>query len=280
MDKCDFIFRGETLQDHGYVMCDFNGGSSAGGVQTDSQRTFTSMSMRGGRRTPILYYTYDAGLVIQISICKDPDAADPFVSQYETVRLKRWLESPKPEVFRIVDEDYYNVFWEGTFNVEEYRFGGDILGFNLTFNSVAPWGYRDKVILSGTVSGTTGDTGETEATGNTGEEAIIIRDTSDEEGFIYPDIKLTVLEDGDLSITNSFDGRTTLITDCTQDEVIHMNHFLQISTSDANHAIYDCFNYKFVRIHNSYDTSENELTFSLPCEYEITYNPIAKAVFD
>ena len=265
MDNCDFSFRGETLSSHGFMLCDFSGASSGGAITTDSQRSFTQMSMFGGKQLPILYYRYDTGLVIQLSICKNTDDSDMRIAASDAQKLKRWLESPNPEIFRLLDSEYLDVYWEGTFNVEEYRIASELYGFNITFTATAPWGYKENVITSGNVA----------ANG-----AVTINDSSDEEGYIYPDIRLKILEAGDLTITNSFDARETLITDCELNEVIHINHFLQLYTDSITHDLYNSFNYRFLRIHNSYDENENVLTFSLPCEYEITYKPIAKAVFD
>lgn len=49
MDRCDFTFRGESLSDHGYMLCEFDGSGSVENVTTDSQREMTSISMFGGR---------------------------------------------------------------------------------------------------------------------------------------------------------------------------------------------------------------------------------------
>lgn len=265
MDNCDFSFRGETLSSHGYMLCDFSGASSGGAIATDSQRSFTQMSMLGGKQLPILYYRYDTGLTIQLSICKIDTGSDMRIAPYDAQKLKRWLESPTSEKLRFLDSEYSGIYWEGTFNVNEYRISGEIYGFNIEFTATAPWGYKDDVIKTGTV----------QANGT-----VTIYDSSDDEGYIYPDVRIKILSAGDLHITNSFDERETIITDCEQNEVIHINHFLQLYSDSTTHDIYNCFNYRFMRIHNSYDNTENTLTFSLPCEYEIAYKPIAKAVFD
>ena len=55
MDRCDFTFRGESLSDHGYMLCEFDGSGSVENVTTDSQRELTSISMFGGRYFPIIF---------------------------------------------------------------------------------------------------------------------------------------------------------------------------------------------------------------------------------
>ena len=68
MDRCDFIFRGESLSDHGYMLCEFDGSGSVGAVTTDSQRELTSISMFGGRYFPIIYSVYDGALVAEAAV--------------------------------------------------------------------------------------------------------------------------------------------------------------------------------------------------------------------
>lgn len=263
MRECGFTFRGETLESHGYMICEFGGSSSAETVTTDSQRSYASISMLGGRRKPIMYYTYEDALVIKISICKDSDG-DNWISPQEAAAMKRWLCAPTPQVFRMDDPEFSDYHWVGVFNVEEVHHAMGCIGFDLTFTSVAPFGYKEKIIYDGEVGAG---------------ESVVINDTSDEEGYIYPDITITTLAAGTLMITNSFDGRQTIIKNCTNGETLTMTNLLQLNSSRSNHMIGNDFNYRFVRISNDYTHDENRLTFSLPCTYSIAYKPIAKVVF-
>ena len=264
MEKCDFTFRGESLSSYDLIMCEFST-TSLGPVTTDSQRTFTSIPMFGGRRFPFLFTTYDNALVVTFSVCKSPDADSELITPLEAAVIKRWLSSPTPEEFRIDGiVDYEQVRWYGSFNVEEVHYYGDCIGFNLTFTCTAPFGYYDDVELTG------------EATAN---ELITIYDISDEEGYLYPDLTVTLKSAGNLVITNSLDNRTTVVNNCTSGEIITFTHLLQISSSVSTHKLGNDFNYRFLRINNTYENTENKISFSLPCEYKLTYRPIAKVVF-
>lgn len=263
MDRCDFSFRGELLSDKGYTLCEFGSSSSASVVTTDSQRDFTSVQMFAGKYHPILYYTYGTALIMEMYICKTDAAEDEVITPAEAVSLKRWLEAPTPQQLKIGETGYEDYFWSGVFNVEEVRIYSDIVGLHLTFTSTAPFGYKDTVELSGTVA----------ANGT-----VSIDDTSDEEGYIYPDISITLQSAGTLKITNDYDQRQTIVYNCSSGETITFTHLLQILSNLDSHALGDDFNYKFIRIHNSYDDTVNTLTFSLPCTYSISYNPIAKVV--
>ena len=118
MDRCDFTFRGESLSDHGYMLCEFDGSGSVENVTTDSQREMTSISMFGGRYFPIIYSVYDGALVAEMSICRLGNDAGNAITPKEAAALKRWLESPVASEFRAGGIDYEGIFWNGTFNVE------------------------------------------------------------------------------------------------------------------------------------------------------------------
>lgn len=263
MNEHDFIFRGETLSSHGYMICEFDNRSSASTVTTDSQKEFASIPMFNGKYHPILYHTYGSSLIMEMDICKLEDSDSQLITPEESALIKRWLNSSNSHELRLCDENYSNYFWNGTFNVEEVHYALGCIGFHLTFTSTAPFGYKDKVELSGSVvkNGT-----------------IIIDDISDEEGYIYPDITITLKSSGDLRITNDFDRRETVVRRCVSGETLTFTHLLQILSSNGSHELGDDFNYKFIRINNKYDKTVNRLTFSLPCTYSISYNPIAKVV--
>lgn len=220
--------------------------------------------MFGGKRQPIIYATYSETLSIRMSICKLSDAEVKTISPAESAEIKRWLGCSTPQELRIGEEKYEDYHWIGVFNIEEVHYAFGCIGFNLTFTSIAPFGYKDTVEITGNV-----------ARGG----QITIIDTSDEEGYIYPDMTITTKAAGDLTITNSFDGRQTVINGCSSGETITFTNLLQVQSSKSSHVLGNDFNYKFVRINNSYTNRTNALTFSLPCSYTISYKPIAKVVF-
>lgn len=261
MKECDFSFRGELLSDHGYMLCQF--GNSDSNVAADSQKNFTSISMFNGKYLPIIYASYTDALVLKMSVCRACGSKSYIISPTECSSLKKWLNSPTAEELRLGGEDYNGYFWSGSFNIEEVHYAGKCIGFDLTFTATAPFGYKNSVSMSGSVNANS---------------SIVIDDVSDEEGYIYPDISITLKSAGNLEITNSFDSRKTIIKNCKSGETIKFNKYLQITSSDNSHNINDDFNYKFIRIHNIYNKTSNTLTFNLPCSYSISYTPIAKVV--
>ena len=104
-----------------------------------------------------------------------------------------------------------------------------------------------------------------------------ISDVSDEEGYIYPYMEITVGRDGDLFIHNSIENRKTYIGNCKVGEVITMDYpIVQSSLPSSSRNIQNNFNWTFFRLANTYNNSRNVLTISLPCSIKLKYSPIVK----
>lgn len=278
MSVDNFIYDGIELRSKGFIVTHFNGGED-GEIDTDSQLSFNHLSMFRGKYQPFITSQYEDPLVMEWWIMKNPciaivddetgeityenlDNDDYDISRQEMSDLKRWLSRPTPHKLQLTSSDYTGVYWMGSFNVEEYIYGNNRIGAHLTFECNAPFGYYDDVVLSD------------ELTAN---DPLTFTDVSDEIGFIYPDMEITVKSSGNLELTDR-DGRKTIVKNCAADEVLTFSHLLTITSSDSEHKIGDDFNYVFYRISNTYNDRSNTLTSNLPIEYTITYKPIAKVV--
>lgn len=262
----DFIYDGLRLSDFGYTVVSFDG-SRGGEVDTDSQLSYNHVSMMSGKRQPYITSTYDDPLKMEIQIGKNVCTADKSESMFnisveDMEFLKRWLVRPHPHKLSVVGDDYLGFYWMGSFNVTEHVFGDGRIGATLEFECDAPFGYKDDVVVYGDLNA---------------DETFRYNCLSDEIGWIYPDITITVKEDGDLQIKNS-DGRVTEIKNCRANEVITIDKNLQISSSSASHKIADDFNYVFYRVNNSFNSVVNTLNTNLAISYEIRYSPYAKVV--
>ena len=103
-------------------------------------------------------------------------------------------------------------------------------------------------------------------------------DTSDEIGYIYPDLKIICLESGKLELYNSNENRKTIIENCSANEVINFSENLVFSSSNESHKIQNDFNYIFFRIANSYGNRKNIISSSIPVDIEFSYSPYVKVV--
>ena len=104
-------------------------------------------------------------------------------------------------------------------------------------------------------------------------------DISDEIGYIYPDIEIECLSDGNLDIYNSIEDRHTVIKNCSNGEKITFNDNLVMTTSVDPHKIQNDFNYKPFRISNSYESRKNIISSSIPVRITFEYSPYVKVVF-
>lgn len=263
MSVTNFMYDGISLnsfKNGKYVMANF----TTGNVPTEGQRNIVQTSLFSGKEQPFLYQNYSSTLSFIISIIKNPCMDDNIYFSVEDIEeLKRWLCRPAPHIFRLINSQYNDIFWEGSFNLTEEVTGSNRIGVTITFVSTRPFALQNDVQFYGT-------------TGNG--DSIVINDSSVEQGFLYPDMTIICLESGDLEIHNDFEDRTTIVKDCRTDEEITFSKYLQVSSSDETHDIYNDFNYQFFRICNNYNTNENVVTFSIPCRYSITYNPIRKVI--
>lgn len=265
----DFEFDGIELSSFGYAIVSFDN-IKGDEITTDSKFTFNHISTNNGKQQPFATSTYDDPLEMNFyiakNICEDNNAFKEksyLISVGDMAMLKRWLVRATPKKLRVNDEEYRGIFWNGSFNVEEYVFGNERIGAKLTFECDAPFGYKETVTFKGALS----------SNGSYSYNCI-----SDEIGWIYPTLKVKVLQDGDLKITNSSDGRDIVVKNCVANEVITFSDGLQISTSSETHKIANDFNYEFYRVNNEYNSIENTIESNLPIEFEIEYSPYAKVV--
>lgn len=265
MKASDFMYDNILLSSFGCVICSFD---SIGleNVSAGSVISFNTTPINYGQKFMLTSSEYDECLNIEFDICKDPCVVSSVEEQYfslpEQREIMRWLNRSKFYKFKIIDEDYEDIYFEGSFNIEKIESCGQCVGMHLKFESNRPFGVHEDIVYDF----------EIDANGS-----YTIDNISDDDKYIYPDIKITCNASGTLSITNSFDGRVFEIKNCSKDEVIIINRQMILTNSAAhyNTLASDC-NYNFIRLCNSYSNHENTLTFSLPASVQMKYNPIRK----
>lgn len=265
----DFIYDGLRLSGLGYMIVSFDG-SKGGEIDTDSQLSYNHAPMMGGKRQPYITSVYENPLEMEFSIAKNIcvngrqslSKESYSITLGEMAYLKRWLVRHSPHKLTVVGDEYDGIYWMGSFNVEEYVLGDGRVGATLKFECDAPFGYKEDVVFSGSLNAN---------------ESLEYNCTSDEIGWIYPDITITVNENGDLKLKNN-DERETVIKNCKANEVITIDRNLQISTSFESHKIADDFNYIYYRVNNMFGSVANVLNTNLSISYEIRYSPYAKVV--
>ncbi len=268
MIATDFIYDGQRLTDLGYMICQFDEGSSFATSSAGSQLTFTKVAQGCGRSHLLAGAHYDECFETDISICK---ADGSTCSALEYAALLRWLNRPSFHELTICMEDgeaydYDNIHFKGTFNVDKVEFRGRIIGFTLHFTSDGPFGYGEPVTKTFSVTTST---------------PYSFSDTSDEVGYIYPDsLTITCLGSGTLSLTNSIEGRTTTVKNVVTNEVLTFDNTVATVTSSVfGHNVMNDFNYTFFRVANLYATRVNMISSTINCSVVLTYTPRRKVVF-
>jgi len=263
----DFEYGGEFLSDKGYIICTLDNNAGANTIKSDSQLTFSTVAIMNGKKQEIVRSAYDDRIEFIFIIMKNPYGRtqdELRITTYESRELKRWLNRPSYNKFKFIKPEWENIYMNGSFNVSNVEIAGETYLLELKFISDSPMAYHEDV--------------SHKFVSSVSNNKYTLFDESDEIGYIYPDVKITCLEDGDIEIHNSNEDRTTIIKGCSKGEVITFSKELYPQSSIPSHKIQNDFNYVFFRIANSYNNRYNELTFSRPLEIEFTYNPYVKAV--
>lgn len=266
----NFSYGDIYLSDFGMVICSFDSSSGSTTVSAGSRITFNKTSVNKGRKYSLTGTQYDECIQATFSIAKNPctSIGDDLmrITNDEYRDLMRWLNRKEFLKFQIFDEsekDRDACYFNASFNVEKILVGGVLYGLTLTMETDKPFGYGEEQMFIYDISDTN--------------QKYILYDVSDEIGYTYPDVTITCNESGNLTLTNESEDCVVVINGCTKGEVISLNGETQIiSSSSSNHAIYDDFNFEFLRIGNTFDNRENIITATLPCTLKITYEPIIK----
>lgn len=262
--KNDFIFDGQRLSDFGYIIVDFN----STGVTTSnvSKMSYTDVKAPLSHKSHNVSTTYNENLSKQLQIIKNHcTEKDIEISNDELSRLSRWLCRTDYKQFKWIDDkDDDEIFYNVKIDLSKLELG-NVIGFELNITADTQFGYTREIknVMDFT------DTTEN-----------IVNVYSDDEGIIYPDVVITIKEDGDLKLINDKESnRSTIINDCKTNEIITIigGDTLQITSSLESRNFSDnIFNYKFPRLISKYRDYHNIFTSSLKCTMEIKYRGIRK----
>lgn len=261
MKAFDFSYDNKRLSDFGMIICNF-GAKGLDTVSDGSQISFNTVPTLGGLKHELTSTQYEDCLETTIQICKYScvDGIQEITST-EHRELAKWLSRKKFLKFKILDEDYIDLYFEAIFNISRIEMDGKLFGLELDVKTNRPFALKEKRVIN--INNTTVN----------GEHSV--NDTSHEEGYIYPHVEITVNQKGNLKIHNAIENRDTYIANCVVGEVITMDYPV-IQSSISSHNIQNDFNWNFFRVANTFENSRNDLTISIPCSIKIEYSPIVK----
>lgn len=259
----DFEYDGITLSSLGYILCDFKGSGSAQ-TSTLSQITLNTLPMFYGQKVEMTNASYDNCLETTLQICKNTcDYSDITLSDKDIRDLSSWLNRKGFHKFKYVDDDdYFQYYFEATFDsISEVKVYSDVIGLEVHVKTNRPFGLLEPCTY--TFENTRQNT------------TFVINDISDEEGYIYPYMKIRIGQSGDFTMYNELEDRTMLIKNCKAGENIIFDYPM-IQTDQGSHAIQNDFNFKFFRIANTFKNKKNVITTNIPCTITLTYSPVVK----
>lgn len=260
--KCfDFEYDGRRLSEFGFVICKFDS-SGVETIQNGSEISFNTVPFQYGAKHELTSVSYEDCLSTTFQICKNPCVFDETGISVDVIRdIMRWLNRKSFKKFKLIDEEYFDIYFEASFNVSKIEIGGIVRGFELDMTTNSPFAHQEPISIS------------IKNIVENGEKTIVSE--SDEEGYIYPDMEITIDKDGDFEIYNELEDRTMVIENCKVGEVINISYPI-ISSSYDSHKIMNDFNFRFFRIARTYDEVNNKITISLPCTIKMKYSPIVK----
>lgn len=266
----DFIFDGLKLSNLG-CMVGYATSSDSDTVEMGSVVELETVINHGTYRREIVNSDYDDVVTASFDIIRSPCGGGhgEFLTDKEISWFMRWLNRKEYCKFIPIYSDsvsFYKMYYMGTFTeVNAIKMSGNVIGFNLTFEANAPFGFIDLEPTTFTL--------------NAG-QTFTLFDESEEIGKIYPDeIVITCNGNGSIELTNSMEPeRVTEIKNCTNGEIITMDCVHKIITSSNHNGLYNDFNYVFPRLSNTMRDKKNILENSgiTPYSVQITYSPIRK----
>lgn len=260
MQFVDFEYDGQTLSSWGYIVCIFDQSDGVDVIESGDAISFEKTPVQNGVVFELTNTKHEECITSTFDICKDPDVFDDLIiSDHEYRKLSRWLNRKEFFRFKPLDDELENCFYDASFNVNKIKIADKLVGLELKMETNRPFGYNHISYKFSLDSNTTKT----------------IYDESDEIGYLYPKMKIEILEDGDLTLNNSFDNSNMTIRNCKKDEVITINYPV-ICSNFSEHRIQNDFDWKFLRISNTYDNRINTISSTIACNIRLAYDPIVK----
>lgn len=268
MQSKDFMYDGQYLSDYGFMIANITTNEQKTVISEGSILTFEKTTRNRGKSYSLLATSYDSAYTTAFDICKNPSFYDDLeISNDEFRDLMRWLNRREFLQFCFIPDngDETEKYWNASFNIEKINVGKCLIGLHLTMETDSAIGYGQEIAFNYNVSDT--------------DTVFTLSDMSDEIGYIFLDITIEILRDGDLRIYNQTYKEITEIKNCRMGEIIKFNgQSMIISTDSATHkqTLANDFNFVFLRIGNTINNRQNKLKFSLPCKVKIRYRPLIK----
>lgn len=259
----DFIFDGKALSDFGYMVL-FE--ESEDNIEVSNMK-FTEIKGAKSDVSQQTSYNYENNYSTTFTIIKDicgiRTGESEYLSNIEIEELTRWLARKQYKWFKFIDDDEDDEIWyQAQFVINKEYVGDRCFGLKLTLNTSAPFGFTREIKVIPSIT----------------EGEFFVPVYSDEEGYIYPDVIVTMNQSGTLEIVNVSENRITELKNCVHNETItfYGQGVNQISSTSTTHDYAADFNYNFPRFFTEYGENNNKFTVNADCTITFVYRGIRK----
>ena len=124
----------------GYMLCGFDGDMAT--ISNGSQLTFNTTSTMNGTKHELLSANYNECLTAKLQLCKNIcmfPIEDMPISQEESRTLVRWLNRKQFHKLRIIFDDYFDLWFEASFNLSKIERNGIVYGLELNMYTNRPF---------------------------------------------------------------------------------------------------------------------------------------------
>ncbi|MCX4315410.1 MAG: hypothetical protein OSJ52_02040 [Lachnospiraceae bacterium] len=257
--SCGFIYNEISSDKMGVMLCNF-GRSGLETTSAGEKIELSTQKLSGRDRWYHYSSTFGEALSFTLHIIKTDKSR---MERHEIAEYSRWLQRRDGyKKFQFLGTEFAGIeFYAIATELNELSVGNVTYGLEVKMMTDAPYGVSAK--LSKTIS-------------FTGDNTYTDFNHSDEYGYLYPDLNIVVQAAGDLTITNQFEARQTVIRNCQAGELLTLNGELRQITSSKPYQLEDRFNWKWLRFCKTDKNSQNILSASLPCIVTVTYRNIRK----
>ena len=186
-------------------------------------------------------------------------------SQIEEINRLFFRKDSTYRKLQFIDDTYSGIYYLAKCNEAPscISVGGNIVGFELSFVTNAPYAYslKDTEITFSATNGTVKN----------------IMDTNSLIGESFPDMIINFTSNGSFILTNEMTGKTMEIKNCVTNEKLTINGYtkeFKSSVRDVS-SLFESFNYTWFSIGNTYESKLNKITYkgTSNCEITIKYTP-------
>ena len=155
MKALDFEYDGYLLSDFGFMICSF-GDKGLETISNGSKISFNTTPIFNGSKSLLTQVSYDENIECNFAICKNPCVTasgdvEPITATEES-QIMRWLNRKRFLKFRVLQDGYEDIYFNGSFNIDKYELDGNVYGFELTFTSDRPYAIYDSIMYNFTIS--------------------------------------------------------------------------------------------------------------------------------